>query len=228
MTGIVARLRSRAAEEDGVSLTELIVTMMIMGVVLAIVGSMFVNVAEITANSNATTRKSSVAANIMDAVGEVVRTAANNPIIGSEDADPAIISGTGSALTLYSFVDTSAKSPELSKVGYRVDASGNLIEDRWKASVSQGFWTFSGTPTSRTLGGPVSTAVGSTALFVYLDSLGAEIPFAATGLTFEQRKTVASIRVRVTMPNDPTTGSDPIVVVSTIGMPNLKISRTES
>jgi len=221
MTGRLARLREGARSDAGLSLTELLVTILLTGIIMTMVGSMFINVARLTSNSNATTQKSSVAANLMDAVSKVIRTASNIPVPGQDVPDPAIVAGTGSSLTIYSFVDTSSVVPEPTKVGYRVDASGNLIEDRWKGTTVGGSTTFAATASSRVLGGPILTPTGSGALFAYLGPAG-QVADISAGFA-----DVASIRVTITMANQLTTGSDPILVVNTVGMPNLKLSRDD-
>lgn len=222
MNALRTRLSHRAGDA-GASLTELLVTMFVSGIVLAIVGTMFVNVARITTNSNASTQRNSIAGNIMSELSKVIRTASTNPTSGTPD--PAIISGTGTALTLYSYVDANPASPAPTKVGFRIDAQGQVIEDRWTASISNSYWVFTGSPTSRPLGGPVTTAAAP--LFSYIEADGDVITVASSGLTAAQRATVASVRVNVTLDNTLTTGADPIIVVNTVGMPNLKLSRTE-
>jgi len=216
------------------SLVELMVTVFIAGILLAIVGSFFINVARVTANSNSTTSRSSVAANIMDAVSKVIRTASNNPIATSEDPDPAVVAATATGLTIISYVDTNATTPSPTKVTYRVDASGNLIEDRYASTATNNYWVFGTTAASRTVGGPILTPTGTNALFVYLDGDNQVIVAAGpivngnATLTLEQRESVASIKVSIQIANTLTTGSDPILLVNTVGMPNLRLSRTDN
>src|SRR5665647_2329800 len=99
------------------SLTELIVAMMVTGIVLAIVGTMFVNVAKVTSNSNKTTTRSNTASNIMSAISTVIRPAVDNAVSGAAD-DPAVVSATPLSLTIYSLVNTNAVSPQPTKVAY--------------------------------------------------------------------------------------------------------------
>lgn len=222
MTGRIARIRNSARSDAGLSLTELLVTIMLTAIVMTMIGSMFINVARVTSNSNSTSTKSSIAANMMDAVSKVIRTAANIPVAGSDVPNPAIVAGTSNTLTLYSYVDTNSNAPEPTKVAYRVDSNRNLIEDRWKGTTAGGYSTFASTATSRVLGGPVLTPTGSGALFTYIDSAG---NIADTSTDFES---VASIRVTIGMTNQLTTGSDPILLVNTVGMPNLKLARDDT
>ena len=184
------RLSKGASDDAGLSLTELLVAMMISSMVLVMVGAMFINVAEVTTNSNATTTRSSDAANIMDEVSRVIRTASNNAVSTSVQSDPAIVSATATALTLYSYIDASPANPAPTKVTFRFDAQNRMVEDRVAATVSANYWVFTGTATTRTLGGPVTTA----GTFTYLDSTGAVLPIATGGLTLAQRALVASVR----------------------------------
>ncbi|MBX3099273.1 MAG: prepilin-type N-terminal cleavage/methylation domain-containing protein [Salinibacterium sp.] len=226
MTSLRTALRRRLDpdSENGVSLVELIVTMMVTGIVLTIVAAMFVNVAKVTADANGTNTRSSVAANVMNEMSKVIRVAANNATASSEDPDPAIVAGTASTLTVYSYVDTSPTAPAPTKVTFRVDANGNVWEDRVAGAASGSYWTFTGTSTSRNLGAPIT----ATTLFTYLDQGGQTVVPGGTGLTLAQRNSVASIKVTVTIANTPTLGSDPIVIINTVGMPNLLLTGTDN
>lgn len=216
----LARIRS---EDDGISMIELLVTMLVSGIVLAIVGNLFINVVVITGNSNLTIQRNGVATNIMDEVTSVIRTAANNPVSTSVDPDPALVAATANSLTLYSFVDTNATLPAPSKVRFTFDAKGYLVEDRWTATKSGSYWVFTGSATTRTIGGPVDNLSGTPYFFTYLDAGGTAIVPSGSGLTLTQRKLVATITVTVRIANRPTTGTDPVELVNTIGMPNLHI-----
>lgn len=225
MTGREAsRRRLGPASEAGVSLVELIVTIMVTGIVLSIVAAMFVNVAKVTADSNGTNTRSSIAANVMNEMSKVIRLAANNATASSEDPDPAIVSATASALTVYSYADTSPSAPAPAKVTFRVDSSGTVWEDRVAGSASGSYWVFTGAATSRNLGSPIGTAN----LFTYLDQGGLPVAPGSTGLTLAQRSTIASVRVTVTIANNPTLGSDPVVITNTVGMPNLLLTGTDT
>lgn len=226
MTRLRAALRRRLdpASDSGVSLVELIVTMMVTGVVLAIVGSMFVNIAFATSTSNATNTRTAISGNIMNEMSKVIRLAANNAVSGSDDPEPAIVTGTATALTVYAYVDTSPTDPKPSKVTFRVDSSGTVFEDRIVGTLSGSYYVFTGATTTRSLGGPIVPAE----LFAYLDVSNKAVTPGSTGLTLAQRDQVASVKVTVVMDNTSRAGSsDPVRVVNTIGMPNLLLSGTD-
>lgn len=221
----VAR-RLSGPRDAGISLTELIVTVMVTGVIAAIVSTMFLNVALATSNSTNTLTRNGTATNVMSAMSTVIRTAATNPVSTSPDPDPAIIAGTGSAVTLYSFTNADPALPAPTKVGYRLDGQGNLVEDRWTATRTSGYWVFTGAVSSRTIGGPLVTPGGTDAIFVYLDDAGTVLSPGQSGLTLAQRSEVAAIRLTVQVANSPTSGASNIVLVNTIVMPNVAITGT--
>ena len=221
---MIARVRKRlrGGSDDGLSLVELLVAMLLTGIVLSLVGSLFVNVALVTSASNASTTKSSAAANALNEIVEVVRAAANNAV-STTVTDPAVVSATSSALTIYSFADTSPTAPAPTKVAFRMDGT-NLVEDRYAGSNSTGYWVFSGTPTTRVIGNAVVTN-GADPLFAYLAADGSVVGNpAVTALTLDQRKTITSVRITVTIANQSRTGNSPIIIVNTVGMPNLTTS----
>lgn len=228
MNAVRAALARRLSgpRDAGISLTELIVTVMVTGVLAAIISTMFLNVALATSNSTASITRNGVATNAMSALSTVIRTAAVLPVSTSPDPAPAIAAGTGSTLTLYSYVNANPALPAPSRVGYRLDAQGNLLQDTWTATSSSGYWVFTGAVSTRTIAGPLVTPTGTNPLFVYLDDTGAVITPGTSGLTVSQRSQVAAIRVTVQVANSPTTGANNIVLVNTIVMPNVAITGT--
>lgn len=223
---MIAWLRKRlnGATEEGLSLVELLVAMLLTGIVLALVGSFLVNVALATSASNATTQRSSAAANTMNELVKVVRQGANNAVSG-QTVDPALVSATSSALTIYSFVDTSPTAPAPTKVAFRMDGT-NLVEDRWTATSPSGYWVFTGSPTTRVIGNAIVTN-GADPLFAYLGADGKAVGTpAVTPLTVDQRKLITSVQITVTIANQTRTGSSPIIIKNTVGMPNLTTSGT--
>ncbi|MDP3208198.1 MAG: prepilin-type N-terminal cleavage/methylation domain-containing protein, partial [Rhodoglobus sp.] len=121
---IIRRVQARATDDSGVSITELLVTIMISGIVLAAVGTMFINIALVTNNSNRTIERNGIATNIMDSVTNVIRTASNNAIATSVDPDPALVVATANSLTIYSFVNTNPTLPAPTKVRFTFDGQG--------------------------------------------------------------------------------------------------------
>jgi Tfp pilus assembly protein PilW len=220
-----ASTKSRSERERGLSLVEVIVGMAVTTILLAIVATMFISVVKVTSNANSTTTRSSDGANILNEIGTVLRPAVTHPVTGTNVAEPAIVSGTPLAVTLYSLVDTNTTTPAPTKVTFSIDSNGMVIESRVAATASGKYWLFTATPTTRVLGGPVQSLTGTDALFVYFDSQNAVITPGGSGLTLAQRDAVANVQVTVNIANTLTTGADPVIIINTFGMPNVQAAK---
>jgi prepilin-type N-terminal cleavage/methylation domain-containing protein len=223
----VSRFRASRAlrslsPDSGLSLIELLVAMMLSGILLAMVGTLFVTVAKATTSSNLTREAASVAGNVANAMSKTIRFAAQNAVQNQLALDPAVVAGTPTALTVYSLADAATANPAPSMVRYRV-VDTNLVEERWTAADTAGYWTFAaGTPaTVRSLGGAIVQGGG---IFAYLDSSGTEITPGTGGLTAAQRDLVAAIRITVRVRSATSADAPLAVVENTVGMPNLAYS----
>lgn len=224
MNRLVRRLVRRVrAEDTGISLVELLVSMMLSAVLLTLVGTMFVNVARATTNANTTRQAATVAGTIANDLARSIRFAVQNPVDGQPALDPAVLSATPTSLTLSALVDTAAANPAPSKLRYSA-TGGQLVVERWTTTAtSGGYFVFgTGAPAgTRSLGGTIVAPTGGDApLFTYLDSTGAVLTPGTNGLTAPQRAAVAAIRITVRV-QAPGSGSAPVVLENTVGMPNL-------
>jgi type II secretory pathway pseudopilin PulG len=222
---VIAALRRRlAADESGISMVEMLIAMMISGVLLAMVATMFLNVARATTDSNLTRESATAAGNIANQLGKTIRFATQNRVPGQLALDPAVVAGTPNTLTLLTVADVNPATLAPAMVRYTVQ-SGRLVEERWPASGSAGAWTFSaaGVALTRTLGETVVPAgSGERALFSYFDASGTELIPGATGLTATQRDSVASIGVTLRVRAASSAGGPVTVLRQTVGMPNLR------
>jgi len=198
-----ASLRLRD-EESGLSLVELLVSALLTIVMLVMASTMFIQTAQITANSTQTSNSNSDASNIANAMTSVVRVATTLAKSGQAIPDPAIVSGSRESLTLYSLSNTSASNPSPVRVTFTIGTDRKITESRCPSTASAGFWTFGGcTVTTRDIGGNVVPLTGaSDQLFTYYTATGAPILIGAGNLTAAQRATVASIRVYVSVRAD--------------------------
>lgn len=215
--------RRLSAEDSGIGMVELLVSMMLSAVLLAMVGTMFVNIARATTSAGQTREGTSVAGTLANELSRVIRSAAQNAVAGQPTLDPAIVAGTPDSLTLYSLTDTSSSAPAPLKVRFSV-VGGKLVEERWRAVAAGGYWTFGtgAADSTRTLGGTVVGPTGSAdPLFVYVNGAGAVVSPGATGLTPDQRALVASVRISVRVRGASSPSAPVVLVQNTVGMPNL-------
>ena len=226
MNGLRRALRE--APESGVTLIELVVAASILTLVLGMVSALFINISRTTNDARASRSAMGSAQTSMYELRRVLRVATDNTVAGG--TDPAVVSGSASSLTVYAFVDvnttatpsTTVPSPQPSKVAFSVNAAGNLVETRTLGAWDGTYWTFGGTPTSRTLPGPL-VIDGAKPLFAYSDALNNPLtPDPTVGLSATQRAAVASVTVTTTVPNTSFNGAaDPVQLTNTIGLTNL-------
>jgi prepilin-type N-terminal cleavage/methylation domain-containing protein len=226
-------MRIRAVErpsgdDAGFTLVELLVTMLITGIVLSMIGVFFANVARLTSWSGNDRRNTGQAALALDEIRAVVRVAVDNPTSGYTSDPSPIAAATASSLTVYAYSNTTAAATAPTKVGLSLvtdtsDGKAYLVETRQGSTYSSttGYWTFSGATTSRRIAGPFSLT-GTPTFFTYLDNKNATVPIPASGIAAAGRKVITFVRVTTTVDQQGVSGNaDPVVVSSSIGMPNV-------
>lgn len=227
-----ARQRATAAgidREAGISLVELLVSMMIFAIILTLVGSMYASMADTVAASNSSNQSAKVASSAMNEVGRVIRFATTNAKLSQPAPDSAIFEGKIDALTVYSYVDANAASPQPVKISFAVDATRRLVEKRYSATNVAGFWLFTNpTPYStRILTSGVGTPTGAELpLFTYQLVDGSAVTVPGSGLTPAQASTIAAIQVTLKVTADGGASAQPVTLQSTIGMSNLGLNRS--
>lgn len=224
---IRSRLKHAADDDRGVSLSELLVTMMVASILLAIAGSMFVTVAQTTTASNQTRDAATVAGTVTNSIGRAIRSAVQLPKANQTALDSAVMAGSGPSTVTVSTLVMPASSTTLTPVKIRYSVvNGALIEETWTGTNATGYWVFAGTANrTKTLGSTIVLPTGTQAsMFGYFDGAGNAITVAATGLTDAQRATVASIKLTLRVRSEKSATAKPIIIDTTIGMPNLGYS----
>jgi hypothetical protein len=186
---------------------------------------MFIVVAQQTVASQGTRLSTADASNIVNVVSTTIRASINNAVQGTDTPDPAIVSGTSSAVVVISYTDAGPSFETPLQIRYQI-VGGRMTEDRWQPSVVQGYAVFPAVITApsqtRTLGNVVvNTALEP--LFRYYDSAGTELVPGATGLTLAQRQATTSVKfdVKVLANNS----HEVVEVQNTVGMPNTALTQ---
>ncbi|GAB3121833.1 type II secretion system protein [Glaciibacter psychrotolerans] len=211
--------------DGGISLIELLVTMVLVGILSAIVVGVFVNSSSSVTRGSAATINTSTAANVMNETSRVIRSGATNPVAGGTDA-PAFVTAKAEQLVLYSYVDVTAVSPQPVKVEFAVDpATRLLVEKRWSAKAgATGLWIFDGTnplTSTRTMPGKITAPAAPATVFSYLDSTGALLTIPGSGFTAAQLATIASVKVTLVVQAAEGASAKPVTLVNSIRLPNL-------
>jgi prepilin-type N-terminal cleavage/methylation domain-containing protein len=215
--------------ERGVTLIELLVSMIIFAILLTLVGGAFSTI------SKAVTLSGQVNSNIgfsslgMNEISKVLRFAATNPVLNQPIDNPAFVVAKPETLTVYSYIDATATSPAPTEVTFSLNGSRQLVETRYSAySVASGYWAFNTTPyRTQILTGTVLTpGTGELSLFTYQTSVnGTALTCPTTGLTQSQILQVAAVQVTMKIKSS-TGGSNSVTLTNTVGLPNLDINRT--
>jgi hypothetical protein len=253
-------LRRQPRDDDGISIVELLVAMGITTMLLSLVAAMFIQITKLTGDGQSTQRATGTAWTVMTEVAGVVRQATQisttsstteGAVVGGVDSVCAAASGSTTNCLIvdtYSNVTISPGQSGLApvRVVFSVDGVGNLLEKRYAATLSNGYYGFGTTPavSSRTVGGPIditgtSTSAitapcssdgnqvgpgsGTNALFVYCNAAGNEVIPGSAGLTAAQAATVTAVRINVVVANPLSRGADPVLLSNRVIMPNVAI-----
>lgn len=214
--------RTRAAADGGYSLPELLVTVLLLSIVTAVMVSLLTSMSRSFTRSEAAGDSTNTAANGMNEMTRVIRSGTELRINGGPSSNvPVFLTADTNVADLYAFIDTSSANPRPVRVRFSIDAQRRLVETRWNATNTASPWSFSTTASSsRVIARQIP--VGSPSMFRYYTVSGAEItpPFSEA-----QRKTIAAVRIQLTVQADETGRADPVAIRNTVSIPNLGISR---
>ena len=175
---IARRLRRR---DEGLGLVELLVSTLLGLIILVTAGALLISTtraSNIQAKSDVNARGAGTA---MNAMSRYLHAATTYPT--STGTQPAFANMGATDITFYAYVNLVSTAAQPVKVRYYIDTTTkNLIEQLYSStcSVTTGFCTFSATPTTINLGGPVASPTSDgTALFVYLNAGGAATTVAS-------------------------------------------------
>jgi len=234
MTGAARRFSARLRrEERGLSLAELLVTIMIFAIVLAVVSGTFVTMTRATSFANATDTNARSASTAMNEMTRLLHSAMNNPQQNASDA-PAFTTAKAESMTFTTAVDLSGSAPianngpdprpELVTLG--LDSSRRLVETIVPGQpvvAGSSYYRFTSTAAARTLAPAVSaTPAGQSALFTYYDASNAAlIPDATGALSAAQMKGIVSVGVTLRLSNNGSTADNGVTLSNRVGLPNL-------
>lgn len=224
------RMRERLRDESGLTMAELLIGMFLTAMMMVMAGSMFVQMTKLTTSSNQTQNATRIASSTAKSITDVLGTATNLALQNSAVPDPAIIAGSRSSITLYSYTNADPTNPAPTKVTYTLDATGKLTEARCTAKPSGVYWSFAtcGSSTTRTLATTIQNPSGSVpALFTYRNADGVAYDIGTGALTDTQRANVSSITVQVSALPIGATGNA-AVINNTVVLRNIGLGSNQS
>ena len=225
------RVRPRASthgsNQQGLSLVELLVSMLLLGIVTAIVTGLYVSAMRTVTHAHVLSANTRSVSNGMNEMARVVRGATENPVSGAALNAPALEEAKDESVTFYSYVNlgpaVSVQPPV--KITLSLDSSRRLVETKFAAvSLASGFFAFESTPmASRILTEAVAPA-GAPRFFRYLKADGSVIVPSIAGLSEAERRLVTAISISVTVTNGSTDSRAWVTLRNTVGMPNVGLS----
>jgi hypothetical protein len=209
--------RRRVSGDAGLSLAELMVTLVLMGIVGTIMLGAVVNVTTTITKNQARGDSLDIARIGMNRMAKNVRAGMQIQRSGLSDL-PALASVSPNGLTVYASVGATP-----TKIVYSINGSRELIEQRYDGvAASNPYWTFSATPRTTVVASKIPT--GSPALFVYLDEFGDPITDQTTNDVLDL-DLIRSVQITLTVDADPVRGAGPISLTNTVVLPNLGIAK---
>jgi type II secretory pathway pseudopilin PulG len=226
MMRFTRRLRG---DSTGLGLSELVVTIFILGILSTIVVGLYVNVSRTFNEDSAATDSTNVAALGMNELTRVIRAGTEIPVQGQTLNNPVFVAASNEDVTLYAYIDTGSAAPQPVKVRFYINGSRKLIETRWNSyTINTSYWAFNTTvDTTKTVASFIKTrAAGEKYIFTYYKADGTQLVVPGTGtFTTNELRSIAAVQVTMTVQADLVERANPVTLQNTVGIPNLGISR---
>lgn len=229
------RLRSAMRRDDGLTLVELLVAMVLLGVLLAVISGLYSSALRAVTQARGQTGNTKIASTIMNETARVIRAGTENPLTPPALPAPAFVYANKDDILLYAYINLTSSTEQPQLIRLRVDTTTrNIIESRWPATpATGGRWTFPANPcvttntpsgctaptTVSTLGGVIPAS--HTEVFKFFTSDGTPIPVPSNGLSATDRALVASVKVTIVVQPTLTDSTNPVTLENQVGMPNL-------
>jgi type II secretory pathway pseudopilin PulG len=227
--------RAALRGEAGVSLVELLVTILVTSIVLTATVSLVLGVHRVSADNEERLDRVDEARTAVESMARNLRSAVRQsqllPTCEACTAEPAVVSASGHAVVLYTNVDNAGQASGPRKVSYTVATSGptagQLVEvEQEPDSATPGptGFTYCTTAdsacterrTTRVLASGVRTD-GGVPLFTYWDATGAAI--TGTSLSATQRERVVSVELSLRL-GGTTAGGETTTYIQRVLLPN--------
>ncbi|MCL2423371.1 MAG: type II secretion system GspH family protein [Micrococcales bacterium] len=219
----------RTRGDDGMSLAETLVVMMLMGLLGTLVLTFMTTVQRQMSTSQTTNQNTNEASAATNQVTKLLRGAVALKVKNQGADNPAFVEATPTAITFYTVVDTDPMTTPPMMVRLEVTVEGNLVETRWMVHPESAdpYWTFPSTAdtpaSSRTIARGLTATPGSgKALFTFYsyDDEGKHVQVGTTSpLTKEQRASVGAVRVDAETQTGPR--AKPTVITTVVGLRNV-------
>lgn len=221
-----------AARDGGITLVELLVSMMLLGLIMAMLSGLYLSATRAVSFGQSMDGSTRVASNAANELSQVLRFATPLKVTGVAAPSPAFVAAGRESVTFYSNVDVDAAASvavlptKPTRVKFEINSARALIESRWTATAAGTAWVFAAptTTANRSIDlGSRYLAPGSGApLFSYLDAAGAAITPPLTGsMAAADLARITAVRITVRLQGTSGNSAGPVIVENTIALPNL-------
>lgn len=221
--------------DAGVSIIELIVAMFLLAILMTIVMKGFTAFSTNFTEERAAADSSRVAATGMNELTRVIRAGTELAQQGVVLDRPVFSEIKPNGMTLAAYFDTNSLDPAPVKIRFSINASGELVETRWKGKrLANGDWTFEPTEYyTKTVARKIVPPASGKPLFSYVIADGADagvdddiLVLSAAGSTDASvLRSVKAVQVTMNVQADPTARANPVQLRNRVGIPNLGVSR---
>lgn len=242
---LAPRRRGALGRDAGVTLPELMITTLLIGVLTGVVISLVSVVSQQFTKDRAAADSTRIASLAMNQITRTLRGGTEVDVANVALNSPVFLLATREAVVLHSYTDANADNanPAPSVVRYEITSTRNLVEKRWPARPNTGpTWQFtnlppkpygvaatfwSGATRTRTIAQKITPATPtSVPTFRYFTKDDAEVFPPASGLMTEtQLRSIAAVRVELSVQADLTERAQPVRIRNLVGIPNLGTTR---
>lgn len=211
-------MRRRTANDAGFTLTELLVSMVLLLIVSGLVVTSVVAISRALVKDQAAGANLDIARVGMNRMTNSVRAGMEIQQLSGPNL-PAFSAIAPESLTVYASLGTVP-----TKVTYSVDALRRLIETKVAGTAGSGpYWTFTATPVVTIVGSQIPTGTAQP-LFRFNDATGAAL---ATQTTTDTTilSTVKSVTISLTINTNPAQGFANTTLTNTVVLPNLGVAK---
>ncbi|RWZ50034.1 type II secretion system protein [Labedella phragmitis] len=221
-------VRRVAQRDEGISLVELVVGILVLGIISALIANLFISSVRAMSVSSATDTNTRMASNGMNQLTRMVRAGTPYPVKNEMVPRPAFVQIAPDSFTMYAYVNLQNSDQKPVKVQYSVERT-DLIETTWEAGPPDGdFYNFPPDPTSRRelATSLVPAAETGSPLFTYLDKAGHPIAVPSGGvISTDVLASVSAVSIALTIQGSSTDTRSRVALENTVAIPNLGRTR---
>jgi prepilin-type N-terminal cleavage/methylation domain-containing protein len=214
---MAGHLRRLGRDERGLTLVELLITMVLMGLVGSLVLSVYSTSADVVVDNDRRLDSVNIATIGMERLSKAIRAGTEIKQHSAQNL-PAFRSVATEAVSFYSYLGS-----EPSLITFSINGNRELTETVVPADAAstEPYWTFTGASTTRIVARKIPAGL-ATPLFRYYDGGGAQI---SPTTNQDELRRIEQVQISLTVQADPTNSVRAAVLENRVALPNLGFAR---